>query len=47
MLKYFTDSKTTLLVSVKHIGMKTELYQRNIKIQGLSIELHSSTSCTD
>ena len=32
-----------LHVSSEHISMKTELYQSNINIQGLSIELRSST----
>ena len=39
--------KTPLHVLGEHTGMKAELYQSNIKIQGLSIESRSSTSCTD
>ena len=31
----------------EHTGMKTESYQSNIKIEGLSIEPRSSTSCID
>ena len=31
----------------EHTGMKTELYQTNIKSQGLSIEPRSSTGCID
>ena len=28
-------------------GMKTELYQTNVKVRGLSIEPRSSTGCID
>ena len=31
----------------EHTSMKTELYQTKVESRGLSVELRSSTTCTD